>query len=43
MIVYSKKCPECDRESVSSFEEGRWLCPNCSEDITEVEAKAKEQ
>ena len=31
-----KTCPGCGRNSYSATESGRWLCPYCGEDISEM-------
>lgn len=35
-LVVRKTCPGCRRNSYSATESGRWLCPYCGEDISEM-------
>ena len=37
--MYMKICSNCNEKSYSSNKEGKWICPICKEDITEVEAQ----
>jgi len=36
--MYKKECPNCNGSSYSSYSKGKWTCPYCEEDLTEVEA-----
>jgi ribosomal protein L37AE/L43A len=33
--MYKKVCNRCVRNSYSSTETGRWICPSCGNDLTE--------
>lgn len=33
-FMYRKICDRCDRPSYSSSEIGKWICPECNNDLT---------
>jgi ribosomal protein L37AE/L43A len=38
MIIYKKECPNCDGISYSSCKKGKWICPYCKEDLSDITA-----
>ncbi len=36
--VYKKMCYKCHRPSFGSSNQGSWICPYCSEDLTKQRA-----
>lgn len=36
--MMQKKCPYCKQLSFSSYDGGKWICPNCRKDISLVKA-----
>ncbi len=36
--IYTKKCPECNWNSYSACKKGKWSCPYCEENLTDVSA-----
>lgn len=34
--MVSKTCPKCGGISYSASEKGKWICPYCDEDMSEV-------
>jgi len=37
--MYMKKCTKCYKKSYSSNRLGKWVCPYCGANLTEVEAR----
>lgn len=37
--MFRKRCPDCNGDSFSSSDRGKWTCPYCERDLTEVKAK----
>jgi len=36
--MYKKKCPNCGKYSYSASLKGKWTCPHCKKDISNVKA-----
>lgn len=37
--MVKKTCPACGKDSYSAAEKGRWVCPHCGADVSEVPAR----
>ena len=37
----SKTCVKCGKTSYSAASKGNWICPYCSEDLSEMEVNEK--
>lgn len=37
-----KICPKCKKKSYSANDEGKWICPYCGTDLSQVESKNAE-
>ena len=34
--MYKKVCPECNVESYSAAQSGKWICPNCNKNLEDI-------
>lgn len=37
--MFKKTCYSCGKDSYSATQKGKWLCPYCNKDLTNVKAK----
>jgi len=37
--MYMKECPECGKKAYSASDRGKWSCPHCNEDLTDIKAR----
>lgn len=36
--MLKKKCPNCNNESFSAATSGKWVCPYCGKDISNIQS-----